>query len=400
MSSSECLFCSDCFDTSLELTEHTRLSHFSYISQVQEISKEESLNQVERVNPCPPIDLSEVKYPLSDTIARLNTEVRTLVTELRQPEAQVRAWKDLLDQLNTELEGLNGRLEPFGSCCNGFSTVSSDLDLCFSSPALHAFQLNEDKIKQFLARKSQEGLQLELEKRLFDLIVKSLLTCGFSINEIGSKFSARKPILCVESSRFQMDIGVANQVAIWNSRLLKSYCDFDPRVSELGIAIKYWAKQRRLSNAVRRVLCSYAFMLLVIRYLQEELILPNLQQDYPDHLPRRKCGPHDCSFEEDLSLYEEMKGQNNASIGELLVGFFRFYSRFDWERNAVSIAKLQVAKPGNWRGLIAIRDPFEEHRNLGDTVSEENEETIVNEFRRTYKELCEGCSFREVCRGS
>ena len=399
MASIECLFCQSDFEVALDLKQHIREMHHSHISQVHDLSKEESLSRVKPVQPCPSVSLTDI-IPPADTDA-LTAEVLDLVEELRQPQDKVMAWKRKLEQLNVCLgsEGLQGHLEPFGSCCNGFSTVSSDLDLCFSLPVTQAFTISESRKKGYLERRGPDGLQAELQMRLLDLITKALLTSGFTLEDLHSKFGARTPILCVESSDFIMDIVTRNQVGIENSRLLRTYSDFDPRVSQLGIAIKYWAKRRGLSNAVRRVLCSYAFILLVIRFLQEELVVPNLQQDYHD-LPRRMCESHDCSFEDNLELYKEMRGQNPSSVGDLLVRFFRFYSLFDWRRQAVSIAILHESKPAEWRGLIAISDPFEAKRNLGDTVSFENEETIVNEFRRAYRLLCEGMCFREVCNDS
>lgn len=400
MASYECLYCASDFDIPLDLKQHIRETHHSHINQVHDLSKEESLSKVEPVHPCPAFSLTDIT-PLATT-DELTAEVLGLVEELRQPQQQVEAWKRKLEQLNVCLrnEGLQGCLEPFGSCCNGFSTVSSDLDLCFNLPVSQAFTIPDSKREKYLSRISQDGLQEELQKRLFDLIAKALFASGFTTEDVRSKFGARTPILCVQSSDFIMDIGICNQVAIENSRLLRTYSNFDPRVSQLGIAIKYWAKRRRLSNSVRRVLCSYAYILLVIRFLQEELVVPNLQQDYPEDRPKHMCEKHDCSFEENLELYEEMKGQNSASVGDLLVRFFRFYSLFDWKTQSVSIARLYKSKPAAWQGLIAIDDPFEEKRNLGDTVSFENENTVVNEFCRAYCQLCEGTSFREVCNDS
>ena len=400
MASYECLTCADSFDAKLQLAEHVRVVHLSHYGQVRDIPKEESRRKADPVLPCPAEDLTGLTPPLDN--AELTEEVLRKVSELRQPESQAQAWKLKLEQLNACLarKGIQGHLEPFGSCNNGFSTVSSDLDLCLNVTAVEAFSITETKKKQFVERYAQSDLETNLENQVYDVIIKALVDCGFAIEEITSKFGARIPILCVESAEFIMDIGIKNQVAIENSRLLRTYSLFDHRVSELGIAIKHWAKRRRLSNAVNRVLCSYAFILLVIRFLQEELVVPNLQQDYPENQPKLMCGRYDCSFEKDLELYEEMKGQNTASVGDLLVRFFCFYSLFDWNTQAIAINKLQVLKPADPKRLIFIWDPFETHRNLGDTVSTENETTIVNEFRRAYKLLCQGTSFEDVCKDS
>lgn len=45
-------------------------------------------------------------------------------------------------------------------------------------------------------------------------------------------------------SKFACDITVSNYLALENTQLLRDYASIDPRLRQLGVALKYWAKQR------------------------------------------------------------------------------------------------------------------------------------------------------------
>jgi DNA polymerase sigma len=64
-----------------------------------------------------------------------------------------------------------------------------------------------------------------------------------------------------------------------NSALIKAYADIDPRVRVICLCIKHWAKMRGVNDAANGSLSSYAWVLLVIHFLQRRPVpvLPNLQ---------------------------------------------------------------------------------------------------------------------------
>jgi DNA polymerase sigma len=61
---------------------------------------------------------------------------------------------------------------------------------------------------------------------------------------------------------------MCNTLALFNSQLLKAYTSFDPRVRQLCFVIKHWAKRRCIADPYRGSPSSYAWVLLVINYLQ------------------------------------------------------------------------------------------------------------------------------------
>jgi DNA polymerase sigma len=52
-------------------------------------------------------------------------------------------------------------------------------------------------------------------------------------------------------------ISVENQLALYNTELLKLYTQFDGRVAPLGFAIKRWAKVNGVNDAAAGSISSY-----------------------------------------------------------------------------------------------------------------------------------------------
>jgi DNA polymerase sigma len=70
---------------------------------------------------------------------------------------------------------------------------------------------------------------------------------------------------------------VNNILAVHNTRLIEDYCKIDERVTPLIYIIKYWAKRRAVNEPYQGTLSSYAYILLIIHYLQTLDVLPILQ---------------------------------------------------------------------------------------------------------------------------
>lgn len=69
-------------------------------------------------------------------------------------------------------------------------------------------------------------------------------------------------------------------MALHNSKLLAKYCEFDERVSKLGIAIKAWARMFNINDASNGFISSYAFMVMMLAFLQrcDPPVIPFLQE--------------------------------------------------------------------------------------------------------------------------
>ncbi len=71
-----------------------------------------------------------------------------------------------------------------------------------------------------------------------------------------------------------------------NTALLKTYTEIDERFHKLGFAIKHWAGLCDINDAASGTLSSYAWMNLLVFYLQRTTppVLPFLQQARPSDI--------------------------------------------------------------------------------------------------------------------
>ncbi|CAF3905534.1 unnamed protein product, partial [Rotaria sp. Silwood1] len=150
------------------------------------------------------------------------------------------------------------------------------------------------------------------------------------------------------------------------------YSDIDPRVRELGFVVKTLAKKCNICDASRGTLSSYAYILMVIHFLQQiqPPVLPVLQQVLPDGLSSdisndRKLGDWNVYFYDDLKNLNEVWKDcslNKLSSGELWIEFLRYYTEiFDYDKNIVTIRQFRSllrSEKGWFHPTIAIEDPF------------------------------------------
>jgi terminal uridylyltransferase len=214
----------------------------------------------------------------------------------------------------------------------------------------------------------------------------------------------------------QCDINFFNPLGIHNTQMLRCYSKCDPRVRPMVLFIKSWAKQRKINSSYSGTLSSYGYVLMVLHYLVNVArppVLPNLQHEAEaDGVPPTIIDGHEvCFFDrEDIIETRASKGlvtQNKESLGNLLVGFFRYYAvnsgGFFWTRDVLSLRTqggLLSKDQKGWTGaktehndnkevrhryLFAIEDPFETTHNVARTVTHNGIVAIRDEFRRAWR---------------
>ena len=191
------------------------------------------------------------------------------------------------------------------------------------------------------------------------------------------------------------DIGFDNQVALENTRLLLSYAMIDPaRLRTLVLFLKVWTKRRKLNSPYTGTLSSYGYTLLVLFYLihvRRPNVLPNLQRIPPGRpLAPEEAELDGCNvyFYDDIdTLRCEWHSLCTDSVGELMLDFFRYFSRdFNYAKDAISIhteAGLVTKESRGWSGEhLCIEDPFQHGYNVSRTVTKDGLYTIRGEFMR------------------
>ncbi|KEQ64375.1 PAP/OAS1 substrate-binding domain-containing protein, partial [Aureobasidium melanogenum CBS 110374] len=214
----------------------------------------------------------------------------------------------------------------------------------------------------------------------------------------------------------QCDINFFNPLGIHNTKMLRCYSKCDPRVRPMVLFIKSWAKRRKINSSYSGTLSSYGYALMVLHYLVNVAnppVLPNLQHEAEAYgLPPATIDGYEVRFfdQEDVIQSRASQGlitQNKESLGNLLVGFFRYYAvnagGFFWTRDVLSLrsrggivsklekgwtgAKTEVGdnKEVRHRYLFAIEDPFETTHNVARTVTHNGIVAIRDEFRRAWR---------------
>ncbi len=153
------------------------------------------------------------------------------------------------------------RLTVFGSSVNGFAFAKSDLDISMT----------------FEDHATADGLDsIEIIENLADKLKRVP-----GIYNVQAITSAKVPIIKFvhRDTQLEGDISLYNVLALENTHMLRAYSSMDKRVRILGYMVKEFAKKCDIGDASRGSLSSYAYILMMIHYLQkvEPPVVPVLQ---------------------------------------------------------------------------------------------------------------------------
>ncbi|OBZ74431.1 Poly(A) RNA polymerase protein cid1 [Grifola frondosa] len=292
--------------------------------------------------------------------------------------------RKLLERLIRTIEP-DSRLLSFGSTANGFNLRNSDMDLCCLIDS-----------EERLAATDLVTMLGDLLERETKFHVKPLPHARIPIVKLSLDPSPGLPfgIAC--------DIGFENRLALENTRLLMCYAMIDPpRVRTMVLFLKVWSKRRKINSPYKGTLSSYGYVLLVIYFLvhvKNPPVLPNLQQ-MP---PLRSISYDDTHLMGTIFelLRQRWTSSNSETVAELLIDFFKFYSRdFSYNTGVASIrAGLLKKESKGWqsefekgspreRNRLCIEDPFEMDYNVARCVTKDGLYTIRGEFMRASRIL-------------
>lgn len=284
--------------------------------------------------------------------------------------------------------GIEGDICAFGSFASGFQRGGSDLDL---SLLTHG----------------------ELRASAADLLNQFVPSLSSHFQNLTKVFLATTPLLKFtdEASGLEIDFCINNRLGVRNTRLLQCYSRFDPRVRCLGWLLKDWTRAHAVVGTGDGHLNSYAYMLLLIHFLQQcsPPVVPNLQDLATEPAPMvdKKWGyddKWDCKFVEEVERLPP--SQNRMELGELLAGFFNYYGHhFDWERHAVcvrlnrekvAIDKFSLPTPTS-KEQWYVEDPFDLRHNLASKCTAAARQRLLKCLRESYSILNVGSDWRQAC---
>jgi DNA polymerase sigma len=347
------------------------------VAQAQRWKKKETGNQETLQANQPPVDNTM-------QIMKLTEDMHKLYLSLKPSEGEGHRRLILLEKLQRIVNNLwpdkSAVLQLFGSSANQFGMKSTDMDISLIiDPTVGNQPLIIKKLGDALKKKRMKGVE--------------------------TRPAARVPIVKFTDpfSNFSCDICINNNLALHNTKLLAEYAKCDPRLREVGLIVKLWAKRRQINDTYQGTLSSYAYILMVINYLQTRRppVLPVLQQ-MGDVNQVVDVDGYNCYFYSAETLKDYGKA-NTETVGELLAGFFKFYAKeFNWAYDVVSVrlGRCITKAEKMWKPsqnhdsrdnyYFAIEDPFETTHNLGKGVDTSSLKVIKYEFRRANNLLSNG----------
>lgn len=363
----------------------------NYQQKAQWIKK----NTPEPAPPTPAKDPLLALQPSAATLEHLAEQASTLFQSLRPLAGEFHRRLKVLSRLQKiitrQWPDANPNLHMFGSSANNFGLRDADMDICLL--------LDHSKI----------GSEQKVVAKLGELLRKK------QMKQVKALPKARVPIVKFVDwqSNIRCDICINNSLALQNTRLIAAYAKMDPRVQQFGYVIKYWTKQRQINEPYQGTLSSYAYILMVIQFLQSRNppVLPVLQQmcDSETSKQRVLVDGYDCYFFNKIDRLLDFGKDNQESVGDLLAAFFRFYAvDFDWENQVVSVrtGKCISKFEKNWNikaentrdnYFFTIEDPFEVTHNLGRVVDKDNLKVIQYEFMRAHQLVCSNADLSVIC---
>lgn len=222
--------------------------------------------------------------------------------------------------------------------------------------------------------------------------------------ELFSLINAKIPLVKFyhKPTRRFCDVNFTSMAGVCNSALINYFLS-DRKILYLAILVKYWAKIHNLTGL--NMMSNYCLTLLVVFYLQQKNILPSVM-----HL-QEKIDEHFVDCWNAAFCKEYQFSQINETLYQLLGGFFKYYSTFNFEKLIISpyvgkpverdlflkvesvplefqLYKINVSssnsecKPIRLDTCMCVQDPFEHNRNCAVSVHPRLAQDIISHFRK------------------
>ncbi|XP_060863334.1 poly(A) RNA polymerase, mitochondrial-like [Metopolophium dirhodum] len=285
-------------------------------------------------------------------------------------------------QIENALKGIFplSKVLPFGSSVNSFGKIGSDIDLVIMDS-----QTTENETSRLIyhgkcVSNSRTQTQRNIEI-LGDLLQLFLPGCS-RVKRISQ---ARVPIVKYSQDFIgvECDLAVSNETAVNMSELLYIFGNFDYRVRPLVFTVKMWAKEINLTNDTPgRWITNFSLTLLVLFYLQQEKIIPDIQtlvKQARNNDVRITNEGINCTFLRDASKLHRVV-ENKKTLDQLLLGFFEYFASFDFNTNAISLNFGKTINKPEYSALYIV-NPLEVHFNVSKNISSEEVERFRIELR-------------------
>ena len=252
----------------------------------------------------------------------VNLSVENSLARLKATSLEKLAMRDQLLVLRKIMEGSDderlrkANVLPFGSLLAGICSTGGDLDVCLlwrRDYLEESWGAGEGRVRDEMRHLRQRVL---LSFR--DALAQSSFSDALKVESCG--LGGRMPVLTLTNAEgLKIDLTVQNLSGLRKSRLLRAYCSLDPKIADVSIWVKRWAKLNGVAGSTHGYLCGYAWTLCVIYFWQVHFSIPTL-------------------LETPLSSADHKYTPTKLPVAELIARFFTFYaSEFDWRHECASV---------------------------------------------------------------
>lgn len=345
--------------------------------------------------------IKSTEMPSDETFKSLSDACRIYITSV-QASAGVRVARiKIIKLVDNAVRTLfpNAYLELHGSVQMQIDVKTSDLDITVRFRQKPGILDNECK------RRGVSAPRVLLEK----LAAKALRRLKHYFASMTEIFSTRIPIINIKTNpattgeKVELDIKVSHH---GDADMLKTLlmCRYimigkelkhEPRVRELIMIVKHWAKKRAIQDASKGLLNSFSYCLLVIQFLQlvQPPVLPTLMVPDADSICKDPYANDQTSWPawfHDHAKYRDFSAQNTMSLGELWYRFIRYYAHANFSYTCFSVRhgkpqfKPNCPLDARYK-YLAIMDPIDPRDSCSRNVCENITSLIRNEFQSALK---------------
>lgn len=339
------------------------------------------------------LELGDIDAIAPDYLKGLSEEIKASISTSRMSNQETKARDRIYQHLKRNIERkLNGsQLHAFGSTQSRTSLGVGDLDLCLV--------VNAPSPRKILNK------------------VRNILN-DLDMTEIEVIGRAKVPIIKFKDPEtgLPIDISVNNELALYNTELIRAYADTHPMVRNGVLSIKYWASSRAINQAFMGTLSSYAWTLLAIGSMQADpqIGLPNLQKNAEPNVL-------DLDDTYDVGFHSKPVSpwKPNMDHATCFVSFIRRFV-FDWPfehdvvsiRNGGTVSRSEKGwaegEPDAWTLLpdhldrrlgehsMPIEDPFSLNHDLSRVLRPSGYLTIREEVLKAWVGMLNGATWTEL----
>lgn len=279
----------------------------------------------------------------------LSRQIITMYEEVKETDETFTMKTEVWMLLNTILEDEvpEAKLVCFGSTVTRMCLEGGDMDIVLlidSEEVSHLYKVDVlGRIKWRISKIKLSSAEcfftdFELLSGCFVPLLK--FKAGFLTKKSGSYIQVELSVSQLRSKKFHNSSKRNNDVqnGTRNTHLLICYNNLFKRhsypiLNVLGVILKYWASHHSLLGNYYHRISSYGLYLMLIFYLQQQNVLPCLQEEYPELFATYEpvlIGSRYTCEKQQVVLEREQKVKQNINIGNTLIGFLEYFGNFDY----------------------------------------------------------------------